>query len=183
MPKRDIALDYGEVPTSIDSDSLCTPPEILNPLYELYGGMIDTDPCSNPHSIVRARQAFHEGGLVVPWSYRGRSAKGYQNHPYSTNEPWAVKFAREWKLGHLSEHVVLCMACPSTIWWLTFMTAPVNPRVIFTKRLNFLGPDGKPLKDSARFDTALIYYGRRRAQHRRFDALYRHVARWSTWGR
>lgn len=180
MAKRDIDTVSG----SVDSDSLCTPPKILDPLYELYGGIIDTDPCSNPHSIVRARQSFHEGGLLVPWSYRGHEANTYQNHPYSTNDPWKAKAVYEMKVGHIRELVVLCMAVPSTYWWQGFMIQPrTNPRVLFTERLKFLGPDGKPLRDTARFDTALIYYPSRKSRAALFDRLFKHVTRWSTWGR
>jgi len=190
VPQRDIALPSGDV----DSDSLCTPPKILDPLYELFGGIVDTDPCSNPHSIVRARQSFHEGGLLVPWSYRGREANTYENHPYSTNEPWMAKAVYEMRVGHIRELVVLCMAAPSTLWWRGFMVRPrTNPRVVFTERLKFLGADGRPIKirdkhgklheSGARFDTALIYYPTRRSRVALFDRLFAHVTRWSTWGR
>ncbi len=55
-----------------------------------------------------------------------------------------------------------------------------NPRVICTKRIPFLGPSGLPLASGARFDTSLIYYG---PKVKKFDKLFRHVARWTTWGR
>lgn len=180
MSKRDIATKDG----AIDSDSLCTPRLILEPVYEIFQGPVDTDPCSNPHSIVKARQSFHEHGLALPWSYNRRAAKTWQNHPYSINLPWQVKACFEMRIGNVSELLVLCMAAPSTYWWSGFMVAPrVNPRVIFTERLKFLGPDGRPMKDTARFDTALIYYPQRRAQVGKFDRLFSHVTRWATWGR
>lgn len=180
MPQRDIATDSGV----IDSDSLCTPSLILDPLYELYEGMVDTDPCSNQHSIVRARQAYTTGGLVVPWSYKGQAAKTWENQPYSVNQPWADKTVYEMRMGNIAELVVLCMAATSTYWWMTFaQKTRVNPRIIFTQRLRFMGPDGRLMKDTARFDTALMYYPRRRSQYAKFDRLYKHVARWTTWGR
>ena len=184
MPKRDIAYE-GNV---VDSDSLCTPPTILDPIYELYEGMIDVDPCSNPHSIVRAKIAYYTGGLTMPWSANGRvggpPGNDYENHPYSINDPWMQKAVYEMKVGHVRELVVLCMAAPSTYWWQGFMIKPrVNPRVVCTGRLKFMGPDGRPMKDTARFDTALIYYPSRKSRVAKFDRLFKHVTRWSTWGR
>lgn len=172
MPKRDIDTDAGE----IDSDSLCTPPLILDPMYELFDGIPDCDPCTNEHSIVKAKKHYTFGGLQFPW---GR--KTWENHPYSDNDPWQQKACYEMKIGNVHELLVLCMAAPSTLWWQGFMLKPRrNPRVIFTKRIAFLGPGGKKLKHGARFDTALIYYG---TKARKFDRLFQHVERWSTWGR
>ncbi len=170
--KRDFATDDGD----ISSDSLCTPPEVLDPMYELMGGPVDCDPCSNEHSIVKAKVAYTWGGLIRPWG-----DKTYENQPYSTNEPWIDKSLHEMKVGNVSELLILCMTATSTIWWQKAMLRPRrNPRVICTKRIAFLGPNGKPLKSGARFDTSLIYYGKRQ---QKFDRLYAHLARWTTWGR
>lgn len=160
----------------IDSDSLCTPHEIADPLYELWPGGIACDPCSNQHSIIRAKETYTFGGL-----HRAYGVTTYQNHPYSTNEPWIDKANHEMQIGHVVELVILCMTATSTLWWKKAMVVPQrNPRVICTPRLKFLGPSGKPMVHGARFDTSLIYYGR---HHRRFDKLFAHVANWTTWGR
>lgn len=155
------------------SDEWCTGPEISVPLYDFWG--LCGDPCSNDRSIIRTHSRYTEFGLQLPWW-----KQTYENHPYSTNDPWQRKACYELKLGRVSELVVLCMMAPSTAWWRGFMTEPKrNPRVIATKRLKFLGPDGNP-QDSSRFDPALIYIGRRVAA---FDKHFAHVAMWSTWGR
>lgn len=172
MAKRELATDSGD----ISSDSLCTPPDILEPLYELYKGMVDCDPCSNEHSIVKAKRAYTWGGLVRRWL-----GKTYENHPYSTNDPWIDKAIYEMRLGHVTELVILCMTATSTRWWQKAMVLPRrNPRVMCTKRIKFLGPNGKPLPHGARFDTSLIYYG---PNAMRFDKLFRRHAMWTTWGR
>jgi hypothetical protein len=172
MPKRDLPTAEGD----IDSDSLCTPPTIFHGVYELFGGVIDCDPCTNPHALVRATKMYTWGGLVRPWD-----EKTYENHPYSINEPWIDKAVYEMKVGNVRELVILCMTATSTVWWQKAMTVPRrNPRVICTKRLAFYGPNGKPLKSGARFDTSLIYYG---SKPTKFDRLFAHVARWTTWGR
>lgn len=172
MARRNLDTDSGD----ISSDSLCTPPEIINPIYDLFGGTIDCDPCSNEHSIVRATTAYTYGGLVRPWGRRT-----YENQPYSINKPWIEKSIYEMRIGNVHELVILCMTATSTDWWKKAMSKPRrNPRVICTKRIKFLGPGGKPLKNGARFDTSLIYYG---SKPGKFDKLFAHVAMWTTWGR
>ena len=172
MARRDLNTESGD----ISSDSLCTPPGYVNRIYELLGDPIGCDPCTNEHSIIRAKTAYTWGGLIKPWRDRC-----YENHPYSINKPWIDKAVHEMKVGHVSELLILCMTATSTDWWKKAMTAPRrNPRVICTKRIKFLGPGGKPLANGARFDTSLIYYGKR-AQ--KFDRLFASVAMWTTWGR
>jgi hypothetical protein len=172
MAKRDLDTESGE----ISSDSLCTPPEIIDRVYELFDGVIDCDPCSNEHSIVRATAIYTWGGLVRPWKRRT-----WENHPYSINDPCIDKACHEMRIGNVRELVILCMTATSTRWWHRAMTVPRrNPRVICTKRIKFLGPDGIPLESGARFDTSLIYYG---SKPKKFDRLFAHVAMWTTWGR
>lgn len=180
------AVTAADIDTStgkISSDSLCTPHEIAEPMLELYGGPADIDPATNEHAIIAAHVKYTEFGLTLPWTGRHgkRKAKGWVNWPYSTNEPWADKAIYEMKIGNVGELVVLCMSATSTLWWQSMMVRPRrNPRVICTRRLAFLGPGGVKLESGARFDTALIYYGPRVDK---FDRLFQHVTRWSTWGR
>lgn len=172
MAKRDLGTDSGD----ISSDSLCTPPDILTPLYELYAGRVSCDPCSNEHSLVVADRVLTSGGLVFPWG-----KKTYANWPYSSNDPWVDKAIYEMKIGRVAELVILCMTATSTRWWNKAMVLPRrNPRVMCTKRIKFLGPNGKPLPHGARFDTSLIYYG---PNVKKFDRLFSRHAMWSTWGR
>lgn len=166
----------GDVDMS--SDAWCSGPEIATPLYRFWGRTLD--PCSNERSLIQTHTAYTEGGLVRHWVAGHLEPTAFANWPYSTNDPWASKAIYELRLGALRELVVLCMMAPSTRWWLKLMTEPRrNPRVIATKRLKFLGPDGVAM-DSSRFDPALIYYGSRTAA---FDKAFKHVAVWSTWGR
>lgn len=168
MPRQ--VKDHG----GITSDEWCSPPEVSIPLFDFWG-WADVDPCSNERSIIKAREKYTWGGLVRPWG-----EKTYENHPYSKNEPWIDKACGEMKCGNVLELVILCMTATSTIWWHNAMNRPRrNPRVICTKRLFFLGPDGKPV-DSSRFEPALIYYGKHTSK---FDRHFKHIARWSAWGR
>jgi hypothetical protein len=155
-----------------DSDHWCTPLEVALPLVQFFGGPVDCDPCSNATSIIDAVTAYTFGGLQFPW---GKTS--YMNNPYSTNVPWAEKAVHEMRVGRVEELVTLMMVAPSTDWWSTLCNkAPRNPRMIFTKRLKFIGDQ----KHGARFDTVLKYYGRR---VRQFEREFSHLARWTRWGR
>jgi hypothetical protein len=171
MAQRELTTESG----AISSDSLCTPPEIYLPLIEFWGG-IGCDPCTNEHSRLPAAVKYTWGGLHRPWG-----DKTWQNHPYSINDPWIDKANAEMKIGRVKELVILCMTATSTGWWKKAMTVPKrNPLVICTKRIKFLGPDGRPLENGARFDTSLIYYG---AKPEKFAKTFAHVAMWTTKGR
>lgn len=164
----------------ISSDAWCSPPEIASPLLDLYGRPVGCDPCSNERSIIQARRRLTTGGLVLPWGHGADDDDAYANWPYSQNVPWAGKALHELATGRIVELVILCMTATSTTWWRRLMLYPKrNPRVILTKRIKFLGPNGKPV-DSSRFEPALIYYG---WNNRRFDKTFAHLAMWSTWGR
>lgn len=172
----------------MDSDSWCSPPVVTDPLAQFFHGPVDVDPCSNGNSIVAARVAFTAGGLHLPWRLkRPVSRTGYENQPYSKGKLWAPKAVTELVIGNLDELVRLVMVSTSTEWWgqqcgtlLTYVDGkgrvPRNPRIMFTKRLKFIGDK----TFGARFDTALVYYGSRTRQ---FEKEFSHLARWTTWGR
>lgn len=175
--KRDLDTSSGK----ISSDSLCTPPEIATPLAQLFGGPVDIDPATNEHSIIQARRIYTWGGLMRPWVGPRKDGSAFVNWPYSTNDPWAAKALHEMKIQHVRELVILCMSATSTRWWAGLMiNSKRNPRVMCTKRIPFLGPNGVEMESGARFDTALIYYGPRSLV---FDREFKHQAMWSTWGR
>jgi hypothetical protein len=170
MPEVEYEADTGEKMTS---DEWCSPPEISIPLFHFWG--LCGDPCSNGRSLIQTHDHYESGGLTFSWW-----KQTYANWPYSKNHVWADKAIYELKEGNVRELVILCMTSTSSWWWRALMMRPRrNPRVIHTEKLKFIGPDGKPLFPS-RFEPALIYYG---ARHRAFDNAFRHVARWSTWGR
>ena len=167
----------ADAPEMINSDQWCSPKiEIAEPLAQLFGGPVGIDPCSNARSVILAEVVYEWGGLHLPW--KNPLDTGYMNNPYSTNIPWANKAIHEMQVGHLDELVTLMMVATSTAWWSSLCTTKKvrNPRILFTKRLKFIGDK----KHGARFDTALKYYGRR---HRAFEREFKHITRWSAWGR
>lgn len=62
-----------------------TPPEILDPVREFFGG-IDLDPCSNPSSLVDADMAYslpNHNGLKEPW-HRFKNETAFINCPFGS---------------------------------------------------------------------------------------------------
>jgi hypothetical protein len=169
MPRA--VKDHG----GITSDEWCSPPIVTVPL-EQFWGKAGGDPCSNDRSVVAAHKRYTCGGLIRPWW-----KTTYANWPYSQNDDWSKKAVYEMdQAKRVAELVILCMTATSTYWWRRLMVGTKkNPRVLLTKRIPFLGPGGLPV-DSSRFEPALIYYGSRSSA---FDKHFRHLTRWSTWGR
>lgn len=178
------------------TDAWCSPRDVIDPLADFFGGRVDFDPCSNDHSIVPARREHSVGGLHVRWL-----GKGYENPPFSCTGIWTSKGLDEIYAGHCTELVRLVMYAPSTVWWseqagIVPYNAPnhppmlkrprwkygtkrclaPNPDIICTKRLAFIGDTAM----GARFDTALVYYGKRHAE---FLKAFRSITRWVTRGR
>lgn len=170
-----------------DTDSWCSPPEVTVPLHDtLFQGPCDFDPCSNPRSIVRARVSLYEAGLVLPWMVVDDPGdrSSYENYPYSVAGAWTAKAIYELKMGHVHELCRLGPAMTSAKWWTDQCLLPRrNPRIIFTKRISFLdpfNPDPGKRRQVCRHEPALVYYG---PHWRRFDKAFKHLTRWSTWGR
>lgn len=168
-----------------NSDSWCSPPEIRDPLLEMFHGPVDVDPCSNERSIIKARLALTRHGLALPWRLvRPVDRTAYQNDPYSQAEAWTYKMLRELELGNVLEHVRLCMMSTSAQWWADHcLLSKRNPRILALRRLGFLDPFAVQTgmrRQSCRFEPALLYWGPRPA---RFTKMFAHLTRWSTWGR
>lgn len=169
-----------------DSDSWCSPPQIADPVAEFFDGDVDVDPCSNNRSLIRAILAMQRGGLVLPWRLAGAKAKGtvYENDPYSKAGIWTDKMLREVACENVTEIIRLSMMATSSVWWQRMCVEPKRrPRVLGLRRIAFLNPfgdaDGKRL-EVCRFEPALTYIGPR---VKRFDKVFAHLTRWSTWGR
>lgn len=169
-----------------NSDSWCSPPEIGDPLFELFQGPVDVDPCSNGRSIIRARRSLTAGGLILPWCIPNKpgARSVYQNDPYSQAGTWTDKMLEELDSGNVQELVRLSMMATSTRWWAKMCREPVrNPRILALCRLKFLDPFAAIAGQKrmvCRFEPALTYIGK---DHRRFDREFAHLTRWSTWGR
>lgn len=168
-----------------NSDSWCSPPEISIPLEEFFRGPVDVDPCSNERSIIKALEAFTVGGLIRPWRLaRPVNCTVYENDPYSQSQAWTDKLILELECGNVHELVRLSMMSTSSQWWADMCHRPRrNPRILALKRIAFIDPfarDSGMRRQGCRFEPALTYFGPR---HARFERAFRHLTRWTTWGR
>jgi hypothetical protein len=151
-------------------DHLLTPPEIAD-AFDVFGG-VGLDPCSNPYSLVPARtRVFHEDaawpavalpgvifgdGLTIDWNGHGLV---FVNHPYSASPPWLAKAAREG-----DEVIVLTMSMTADKWWHDYIFSVATDLLFWKGRLRYykaINGVVRPTKNTARFSSALVYYGDR----------------------
>ena len=149
------------------SDSYCTPPWLTAMLP-----VVDTDPCSNPRSTVRAKRAYslekRLDGLALPWN-----GSVFLNWPYSDPEPWVLKLLEELEVGRCIEAIVLCKLDSSTAWWHLLNSYGKPEMWTFDKRILFDEPPaliaarlrkfaeaGKPggEKSSTNFASTIIHH-------------------------
>lgn len=139
-------------------DDWNTPESILSRVRAV--GPIALDPCSNPHSTVRAEKELCADGLEFPWA--SRKGLVFVNPPYGRSlKTWVLKCAVEAQQG--AEIVLLVPARPGTSWWREYVLGrgaiPLAARVCFLYgRPRFLS-EGKPGTHACTFDVAVIYYG------------------------
>lgn len=126
-------------------------------IADLLGGF-DFDPCSNPHSHVKAFAVCSRTG--VPLQSEGHGSDGlvrnwslyesvFINPPYSDVGPWATKLA-----NYRGSWCALVKLDPTTKWWAALMSA--RPAVApFRKRIKFQGDKAM----TANFPSVLVYKG------------------------
>lgn len=126
-----------------------TPEVVVDALKELWLD-ITLDPCSNPTSIVPAREVIMppNDGLVGPWTDKSV----YVNPPFDQMDLWMEKCVRESSRAY--GIVLLAPSRTDTAAW--HRTIPTANAVCFWRgRLKFIGaPAACP------FPTAFIYWGR-----------------------
>jgi hypothetical protein len=151
--------------TSKAGDDFGTPENVCKLLYDFWDGPPALDPCTGPTAILRAHAKWSVGGLQRDWFGDGRW-EVFVNPPYSRLLPWMRKCWEEISVSRLHpewpkcELIALPPASTSSGWWEKY--ASQADAVAFTKRLSFIGgPDGGLSQGSARFSSALIYYGPR----------------------
>lgn len=130
------------------TDSFCTPPWLLEIVYDVFCDVPDTDPCSNPHSMVRSRESFtiEDDGLSQKW---GRNVFG--NNPYSKPMPWLKRFA-----DHYGAVIALPKLDTSTEWWQRYASRAVA-MCLLKKRVSFYR--GGELQGAAMFPSVVLLMG------------------------
>jgi hypothetical protein len=157
------------------NDEVCTPIEIMGPIYEHFGP-VGLDPFGHPRSAVKAQHYFmlpkyageqkvwhdalpervtFDDAMEQDWDGHGLV---FANGPFSklrTDRPflsWAEKAA---KLGGGDETILLVPCRTGSEWWQRFIV-PADVILFWRGRIKF---DGE--KDSAAFHAALVYWGTR----------------------
>lgn len=152
-PETFLVNDKPALFMSVDM-SWCTPEVVLERVRRM--GPIGLDPCSNPRSIVRAREEWRGppgvDGLAEPWAPHGLV---YCNPPYGRGiGQWVAKAALERMDG--AEVILLVPARPDTAWWHEAVVPHAAAVCFWRGRLSFLGAD-----QGAPFPSAVVYYGHR----------------------
>lgn len=138
---------------SSDIEDWCTPEWLINIIRVFGHGSIDLDPCSNPNSVVRAKEEWTSGALERAWRGHGLV---YCNPPYSRQLiKWAERIQLDsWERASDSDHLILLVPSRTdTNWWHTAITS-ASAVLFFKGRLKFSDSE-----NSAPFPSTLIYYG------------------------
>lgn len=155
------------VPKDRSGDHRNTPEDVLAPVREM--GPIITDPCSNKHSIVRARIEFTErdDGLIQHWH-----GVTFVNAVWRNLLPWAQKGVAEVDKG-CCELFFWAPCYPETAWAKTLFAR--EPLVCaWHKRVRHPvgGFDSAPKGEASMWPTMMVYLGNRTATFRRVFAKH-----------
>lgn len=121
-----------------------TPAHIIEAARYVMGGIIDLDPasCEIANRTVRARHFYtvSDDGLSKPW-YQNI----WLNHPFGrkTNGPWIEKLISEYESNRMENACCITFASTSEQWFQPLLQFPM---CFISPRVNYLGPDGKPVK-------------------------------------
>jgi hypothetical protein len=128
---------------NINADSGCdeyfTPGEIVEAARRVMGE-IDLDPASSVLANKRIKAVriwtISDDGLKQQWLGRV-----WLNHPFgkSTNKPWILKLAEEYRAGRTQEAICISFASTSEKWFSPLLE---QPQCFFWKRTNYFLPDG-----------------------------------------
>lgn len=153
-----------------ENDSWCTPPEVLDPIYEHFGG-IGLDPFADPGGVVEAKtyitlhgeamaervtdlgcagHIIHGNALDHNWQNRGLV---FGNGPFSICKEWVPKAYREAQAG--AEVILLLPVRTGALYWQDFVSR-ADAIIFWRGRMKFIGA-----KHPAPFHCALVYWGKR----------------------
>lgn len=131
-----------------------TPDQILEAVYQCFGGQPDLDPCSNdgpPNVAATSHYTTQQDGLTQTWMGRV-----FCNPPYNPSgqlQAWTEQLLAEYRAGRVSEAIYLVPAYTDTGWWRLLREFPV---CLVKGRLTFKGNT-----EAARFPSAVFYLGHR----------------------
>lgn len=133
-----------------------TPPEVLTPLHEFE--RVSLDPCSNPHSLVRASVALEApecDGLTLAWhQYRHT----FVNPPYDDQPDWMFKAYLERCLG--AQHITMLIpASTETVGFQQLIFGTCDVVCFWRRRIKFWRDGAQPTAGGNTLPSALCYWG------------------------
>jgi len=143
-----------------------TPEKYVSAVRHVLGGEIDLDPCSNKHSVVRAKIEYRlplQDGLKESWNYK----RIYVNPPYGSDKERGTRI-RDW-LGRCAdahekfsaEVLALVPVATNTGHWKKYVWGvATSVAFLHDTRLKFL-VDGRPSERGAPMSCAMVYWGTR----------------------
>lgn len=148
-----------------------TPDSILDPVRNLFGGIIPLDPATEPSNPTKARSygtnpATFKGaltgnnlgdGLELPWSEFDGT---FVNPPYGKEiRAFCEKIHEEAVQGAQIVALLPAGARFATKYFQKFILSEALDAVLFIRgRVKFLRPDGSPTTGSNPYDSALYFY-------------------------
>ncbi len=158
-------MTAGRTVTGLSQD-WCTPGKYVQAIREFFGGDVALDPCSNRHSIVRAKVEYSlpkHDGLHESWAF----PTIYVNPPYgadrergTTIKDWLRRCAQAFE-KHGAEVLALVPVATNTAHWKQYVWgAATGVAFLYDTRLRFLvnGEDGGK---GAPMSCAMVYWGHR----------------------
>lgn len=142
----------------------CTPRKYVEAVKRVFGGDIDLDPCSNAHSLVRAKTEYvlpQHDGLRESWNFR----RIYVNPPYGTDRErgttikhWLRRCA-EANRRFGSEVLALVPVAANTSHWKEYVWGKAaGVCFLYDTRLRFLVA-GEDVGKGAPMACAIVYWG------------------------
>ena len=158
-PKGDLPSFHKTAAISSAHQAWRTPPDLLEKLYPVVGGMFDLDPCSptadRRTASVRARMYYtgrtpEDDGLSLPWS-----GAVFVNPPYGRElKHWIKKCHDEAAAHRVAPCIALIPARPDTKAWHTWIAGKADVFML-RGRLRFLAEGSDEV---APFPSALIVW-------------------------
>lgn len=138
------------------NDRWGTPPEIIQRARNVFGGVIDLDPASEPlfQTNVEANKFYtaEQNGLLLPWE-----GNVWCNPPYSAAliKRFTAKFRDEYNSGNMHQGIMLTNAGTDTLW---NQSLKEGIQVYTKGRISFLQPDGTKKATGSR-GQCFTYFG------------------------
>jgi phage N-6-adenine-methyltransferase len=130
-----------------------TPAALVVEIRRAFGGVIDLDPCTEPHNPTGARRFFTaaDDGLTKRW--RGRV---FCNPPYSPIQPWIDKAILEAQRG---ARVYMLVPVRTDAAYHQRLLAAADDVLFLRGRLRFAQADGERATGPAAFPSMVVGLG------------------------